>query len=60
MGMKDILFVLLGFPRHASLRDRSSEPDVTLYSSKFADQNLRVLHCRFTSLTANSTRPLAM
>ena len=37
LGMKDLLFVLLGFPRHASLRDRSpesSEPCV-----KFADQN---------------------
>ena len=37
-----ILFVLLGFPRHASLRDRSSEssePNVTLDSLKFAEQN---------------------
>ena len=35
-------FVLLGFPRHASLRDRSPEsfePYVTLDSSKFAGQN---------------------
>ena len=35
LGMKDLLFVLLGFPRHASLRDRSpesSEPYVTLDS----------------------------
>ena len=34
-GMKDFLFVLLGFPRHASLRDRSpesSEQYVTLDS----------------------------
>ena len=33
LGMKDLLFMLLGFPRHASLRDRSpesSEPHVTL------------------------------
>ena len=37
LGLKDLLFVLLGFPRHASLRDRSpesSEPYVTLDSSK--------------------------
>ena len=35
-------FVLLGFPRHASLRDRSPEsfePYVTLDASKFAEQN---------------------
>ena len=35
LGLKDLLFVLLGFPRHASLRDRSpesSEPYVTLDS----------------------------
>ena len=35
LGVKDILFMLLGFPRHASLRDRSpasSEPYVTLDS----------------------------
>ena len=34
-GVKDLLFVLLGFTRHASLRDRSpepSEPYVTLDS----------------------------
>ena len=34
-GMKDLLFMLLGFRRHASLRDRSpasSEPYVTLDS----------------------------
>ena len=39
---KVFLFVLLGFPRHACLRDRSpesSEPHVTLDSSKFAEQN---------------------
>ena len=42
LGMKDLLFVLLGFPRHASLRDRSpesSEPYITLDFSKFAEQN---------------------
>ena len=35
LGMKDLLFVLLGFPRHPSLRDRSpesSEPYVPLDS----------------------------
>ena len=35
LGLKDLLFILLGFPRHASLRDRSpesSEPYVTLDS----------------------------
>ena len=35
LGMKDLLFILLGFPKHASLRDRSpesSEPHVTLDS----------------------------
>ena len=35
LGVKDLLFILLGFPRHASLRDRSpesSEPHVTLDS----------------------------
>ena len=35
LGLKDLLFVLLDFPRHASLRDRapeSSEPYVTLDS----------------------------
>ena len=33
LGVKDLLFTLLGFPRHASLKDRSpelSEPFVTL------------------------------
>ena len=42
LGMKDLLFILLGFPRHASVRDRSpesSEPYVTLDSSKFDEQN---------------------
>ena len=42
LEMKDLLFMLLGFPRHASLRGRSpecSEPYVTLDPSKFADQN---------------------
>ena len=37
LGVKDLLFVLLGFPRHASLRDRSpesSEPYVTLDSRR--------------------------
>ena len=35
LWVKDLLFILLGFPRHASLRDRSpesSEPYVTLDS----------------------------
>ena len=35
LGLKDLLFIVLGFPRHASLRDRSpesSEPYVTLNS----------------------------
>ena len=35
LGLKDLLFIVLGFPRHASLRDRSpesSEPYVTLDS----------------------------
>ena len=39
---ENLLFILLGFPRHASLRDRSpesSEPYVILVSSKFAEQN---------------------
>ena len=42
LGMKDLLFMLLGFPRHASLTHRSpesSEPYVTLDSSKFAEQD---------------------
>ena len=37
LGVKDLLFVLLDFPRHASLRDRSpesSEPYVTLDSRR--------------------------
>ena len=29
LGVKDLLFVLLGFPRHASLRDRSPESSET-------------------------------
>ena len=43
LGMKDLLFVLLGFPRHPSLRDRSpesSEPYVTL--EYLVLRNLRV------------------
>ena len=42
IGMEDLLFVRLGFQRHASLRDRSPEssgPYGTLDSSKFAEHN---------------------
>ena len=42
LGMKDLLFILLGFPRHASLRDRSPEsyePYETLDSRSSLDQN---------------------
>ena len=41
LGMKDLFFILLGFPRHASLRDRSGVLWTIRNSRfpKFADQN---------------------
>ena len=57
-GMRDLLFVLLGFPGHASLRDispESSEPFVTLDSSKFAEKNhIRSSHLFLPKFTLES------
>ena len=50
LGMKDLSFVLLGFPRHASLRDRSpesSEPYVTLDSRSSLTRTTFGVHTSF-------------
>ena len=53
-GMKYLLFVLLGFPRHASLRDRSpesSEPYVTLDSRSSLIRTTFGFHASFFSVS---------
>ena len=66
---KDLLFVLLGFPRHACLRDRSPKSSELFGNSripKFADQNhIRSSYCflpRFTleSISYSLTRQRAL
>ena len=50
LGMKDLLFILLGFPRYASMRDRSpesSEPHVTLDSRSSLIRTTFGVHASF-------------
>ena len=50
LGLKDLSFILLGFPKHASLRDRSpesSEPHVTLDSLSSLTRTTFGVHTSF-------------
>ena len=64
LGVKDLLFILLGLPRRASLRDRSpesSEPYVTLGSRSSLVRTTFVVHTSFfpgSHLRVSRTPPI--